>query len=208
MDPQESKTSDLIIKFVQKNVISLSLGFLGLIFLSIGLIQFLGSKNEITYKSGEESAKDVESAKDSVKIVVDVSGAVMSPGVYELNPDSRIKDILVSAGGLSDDADRDFVSKRINLAQKLSDGIKIYIPFKSEMVGSSKAVAGVLGVDDTLININSASMSQLDTLAGIGKVTAEKIIVGRPYGKIEELTEKKIVSSSVFEKIKEKITVY
>ncbi len=59
-----------------------------------------------------------------------------------------------------------------------------------------------------LININTASESQLDTLPGIGPVTAQKIIVGRQYGSIDELLSKKVVGAKVFEQLKDKISVY
>jgi DNA uptake protein ComE-like DNA-binding protein len=59
----------------------------------------------------------------------------------------------------------------------------------------------------TLININEASEGQLDTLYGVGPATAQKIIGGRPYSDIQELLTKKIVSRSVFDKIKDRISI-
>ena len=70
-------------------------------------------------------------------------------------------------------------------------------------------MAGASGISASgLIDINAASESELDTLSGIGPVTAGKIIDNRPYGSLEELVSKKAVSSSVFEKIKDHISVY
>ncbi|HYM65593.1 MAG TPA: helix-hairpin-helix domain-containing protein, partial [Candidatus Sulfotelmatobacter sp.] len=117
----------------------------------------------------------------------------------------------ISAQGLSEDADRDYISKNINLAQKLSDGAKIYIPKIGEVVSlNQNSESNVLGVQaqTSLININSATSESLDSLPGVGPVTAQKIINSRPYATIDELLSKKIVSNSVFTKIKDKITVF
>lgn len=134
-------------------------------------------------------------------IKADVEGAVVSPGVYELKVNSRIQDLLIKAGGLSIEADREYVSKNINLAQKLSDGAKIYIP----SVGESSSNLSNLS---HLININQASARDLESLPGVGPATSAKIISGRPYQTTEELISKKAVGKAVFEKIKDEITVY
>ncbi len=187
----------------------------GLIFFSIGLIQLLHSEKQAT--SQEISTKTSSSAISSTPLLtmqVDVEGAVVKPGVYKLPRDARVQDGLIAAGGLSSDADRAVVTKSLNLAAKLADGVKIYVPKVGEVqqnAVSSMNNAGessVLGAQTGLININSASESQLDSLPGIGPVTAQKIISGRPYGAIEDLTAKKVVTNSVFAKIKDKITVY
>lgn len=136
-------------------------------------------------------------------IFVDLEGAVANPGVYELEKESRVADLLERAGGLLDKADQEYVAKVINKAQKLSDGVKIYVPFKGEKVESSFSES-----QSGLINVNTAAAKDLETLNGVGEKTAEKIIKNRPYGSIEELLEKKAVSQSVFDKIKEEISVF
>lgn len=97
-------------------------------------------------------------------------------------------------------ANRTSLSKSINLAQRVFDGMKIYIP---EENGSDKVTQPA----SPLININSATVKELDVLPGIGPVTADKIIAGRPYQNISELVSRKVVNSATFEKIKEKISV-
>ena len=137
------------------------------------------------------------------RIVVHVDGAVAKPGVYELDSGARVSDAVSASGGLSKDAD----TAKVNLAAKVSDGQKIYIPKIGEQsAGGSQSVAG----DSTsaLVNINTASESQLDTLPGIGPVTAQKIIASRPYSTPEELLSKKAVGQSVYGKIKDLVTVY
>jgi competence protein ComEA len=143
----------------------------------------------------------VEATPPPKIFLVDVGGAVVNPGIYEFGPEARLNDALVAAGGLDEDADADWVSHNLNLAGKLTDGVKIYVPYRGE-----GEVAGVAGGTD-LININSASLTELDRLWGIGPVTAQKIIDSRPYAKIEDLLEKKIVKANVFEEIKDKISV-
>ena len=132
-------------------------------------------------------------------IWVDVSGAVVSPGVYKLADEARTKDALIAAGGLTDEADRVFVARVINLAQKVNDGDKIFIP---TMGGE------VAGVTTGKVNLNKAATDELMSLDGIGAARAQTIIKNRPYAKVEELLTKKIVTKSVFEKIKDQIVVY
>jgi competence protein ComEA len=156
---------------------------------------------------------------DKGEIVVDVSGAVISPGVYRLPTGGRVGEALTAAGGLSAGADRDWVAKNINLAGKLVDGTKIYVPNRQES-GSGKAglpaaEAGSAGKINTAsnlvsssININTATSAELDTLPGIGPATATKIISNRPYQSVSELVEKKVVSQRVYDQIKDKVSVY
>jgi len=160
----------------------------------------------IGFRNGREEIEIIEAEPELViKILVDVGGAVAKPGIYEFKSDNRINDALVAAGGLAQGADRDWVSQNLNLAGKLTDGMKIYVPWQDEDLKRSDLVDRQQG--PTLINLNTASLAELDTLWGIGPVTGQKIIDSRPYAKIEELLEKKIVKSNVYEAIKDKITV-
>ena len=134
-------------------------------------------------------------------IWVDVSGAVVAPGVYKLAEGARVKDALVAAGGVSSVADRTILAKEVNLAAIVTDGQKIYIREKS-----SGEAAGAKTADK--INLNTASLSELDSLWGVGEIRAGEIVKNRPYAKVEELLTKKIVTKSVFEKIKDQIVVY
>jgi competence protein ComEA len=200
------------IPFLKKYWLSIALFLIGLIFLVYGLISFLGSASkqpDITFKNiNSESALEKPEEKNKPSIVVDVEGAVVTPGVYKLAQDSIIKDALVLSGGLSANADRDFVSKNINLAAKLFDGAKIYIPKIGEGVGAGGQFSNSSSPVSSLININIASSDSLDSLPGIGPAIAAKVIDNRPYAKPQDLLDKKVVSSKVFEQIKDKISVY
>ncbi len=184
-----------------------------MIFFIYGLIGlFLSSKSASESIVFEASSSAKQNPTEVKNIFVDIEGAVVRPGVYKLPQDSRIQDALVAAGGLSASADRNFVSKNINLAIKLSDGAKIYIPNVGEAVSSSSVLSGSsqtgTGGGGDLVSINSSSQAQLEALPGIGPVTVEKIIAGRPYGSVDELLKKKIVGGKVFDQIKDKITIY
>lgn len=200
-------------KKLKKYKIPIVLGLIGLIFIIIG--GYLLTKSEKVKSNVEIISADLPTGRQVAQkeIVVDVSGAVFKPGVYKLSDGSRLQEALVMAGGLSNEADRDWVEKNLNLAIKLTDGNKIYIPkigesSETEVVNRQINVAGqVAGTTTGLINVNTASMAELDTLPGVGEKTAEKIISGRQYSKIEDLVDKKIVGKAVFEKIKEKISI-
>lgn len=177
-------------------------GLIGLIFLAFGILAiFLTTQNQ-----PEIEILPAEQTEAGAKIFVDLRGAVQNPGVYELPSSARINDLLIRAGGLSASADREWLDKNINLAQKLTDGVKIYVPPRSfgEVGWASEQVAGVTAK----VNINTATAAQLDPLWGIGEARAKAIITGRPYQTVEELITKAKIPKNVFEKIKNEITVY
>ena len=194
--------SETILNFLERFKLPLALSFLGLVLIIGGI-----------FASGINKSQVKEYPKESLvegqkMILVDVSGAVKSAGVYKLADGSRIEEAVKAAGGFSEDSDKNYISKYINLAQKLVDGTKIYIPAVGESVSAAK-VGQVAGTNTSAkININTATQSELESLASVGPVTASKIISGRPYQKIEELTDKKIIGKAIFEKIKDSIVVY
>lgn len=172
------------------------LSFIGLV-LIIGGLSLSGSK-PVT-KPQVFPKESLISENKGIK--VDISGAVIMPDVYSLSSEDRVEDVIKLAGGFSSEVNTEFVAKKLNLSQKISDGMKIYIPFKGES-------GGVMGASSTGgagsgTSINNSTSSELEALPGIGPVTAGKIINGRPYQDINELLYKKVVSKSVFEKIKD-----
>lgn len=164
----------------------------------------------------KETPKPTNFPKESIvlestltDIKIDVAGAVNKPGVFSLNKEARVEDAIKLAGGFSDSASKEYVSKRLNLSQKITDGLKIYIPFEGEsasvgVIGGVRAIGEVAGISaQGKIGINSADQASLESLSGIGPVTAKKIIDNRPYASLEELLSKKAVSKSVYTKILE-----
>ena len=157
----------------------------------------------------EPKVEYISGGQQEEKIWVDVGGGVVSPGVYELSSGQRVKDALVAAGGLSGSADREYVAKMINMADKISDGQKIYIPLMN--TPGSKVTQSVDKSDNpggVLINVNTASQSQLDSLWGVGSERAKAIIDNRPYKTVDELVSKKVLPKNVVEKNKTILTVY
>lgn len=140
-------------------------------------------------------------------LVVDVSGAVEKPGVYKLPTDARVGDALVVAGGLSAVADREWVSATLNLAAKVEDGAKIYIPKNLES-DTIEASGEVRAQKNQKININTASLEELDQLDGIGESRARAIIENRPYGSTQELVSKAKIPQTVYDKISGDISIY
>ncbi len=148
-------------------------------------------------------------------ILVDVGGAVASPGVYALPPDSRVRDALEAAGGLHPEAD----TRNLNLAAPLEDGQRLWVAAYPQGTASpqSPPVSRASGTEidispeENLIDINTASQEVLDTLPGIGPSLAASIIAYRqehgPFASVEEIQNVSGIGPAKFEKIKALITV-
>lgn len=188
---------------IEKYKIPIGLSLVGIVLIIGGIFSSHLSQKSKTFP------KESVIAPQLTMITVDVSGAVLTPGVYQLSSDARIEDAIQKAGGFSDQANSEYVSKYLNMAQKITDGVKIYVPSKGDPAPVGAGQSQVVGAKtSSAININTASQDELNVLVGIGDVTSGKIISGRPYQKIEDLLDKKIVSKAVFEKIKDQIVVY
>ncbi len=135
-----------------------------------------------------------------------VSGAVLKPDVYSFPPGSIVKDALMAAGGPTSEADLD----SINLAMPLKDGMHVFIPRKGE---ATPAAASVLSnpTRSPLININTASQAELESLPGIGPSLARRIIEYRethgPFSSIEDIKKVPGIGEALFSRIKDYITV-
>ena len=185
---------------------------IGAILIGLGLL--LVKDSRITSSKIEVLESTTEGLGEDLEVVVEVAGAVEKPGVYKLTKGVRIEDALISAGGISADADRIWMEKSLNRAAKLIDGQKIYIPRKDEQISgvSTSNLGGYQTISSSqgsgLVNVNAASQKELESLWGIGPVTAQNIIEQRPYSSVEELLTKKILKSNVYERNKDKLSVY
>jgi competence protein ComEA len=153
----------------------------------------------------------------TVVLYVHVDGAVRSPGVYALESRARIFDAIDAAGGTSDDAEL----RELNLAALVVDGQKLVVPRSVAQNRDSSAVSGAVDVPapattmpvqaaTARINVNTASQRVLESLPGIGPVTAKRIIERResdgPFARVEQLRELRIVNASTFGRIKELVS--
>lgn len=167
--------------------------------------------------SGDASPDDESSAKSSsaAEVYVDVDGAVVRPGVYRLKEGARVSQALDAAGGLTVEAD----VTGLNRASKITDGQKIYVP----TVGEQQAAAAVGGAESSaattpgagsssgLVNINTASAAELQTLSGIGPSMAQSIIDERTkngaFASVDDLMRVSGIGEKKLAKIKDYICV-
>lgn len=174
------------------------------------------SKGELSVKESEEqSAKqeevkvgddfDSEEAGEAADIYVDISGCVKNPGVYKVEPGTRIFQVIERAGGLTDGAD----TESVNRAEEVADGQKIVI---RHMEASSEEES-IINSDKSSgkVNINTADMSELQSVPGIGPATAQKIIEYREHnGKfksVEDILNVSGIGDKTLENMRPYITV-
>ncbi|WP_052329868.1 helix-hairpin-helix domain-containing protein [Thermicanus aegyptius] len=145
-------------------------------------------------------------------IEVDVKGAVRNPGVYKIEENARVHDLLEKAGGTVEEADL----SQVNLAAFLKDGQVVYIPRIGEQgVGWNPPTASISSkggdAGETLIDLNSATLEELDQLPGIGPAKAESILRYReehgPFKDVNELTNVSGIGEKTLEKLLPYITV-
>lgn len=147
-------------------------------------------------------------------ILVDVRGAVNKPGVYTLALGSRVQDALALAGDALANAD----ARNLNLARKLNDGEQIYVPAQGEIVAAPTAStksgttqSNPLKAPTGKINLNTATLAELDTLPGIGASIGQRIIDYRTqngdFKKIDDLKKVRGIGDALFEQIKDLIVV-
>ena len=168
----------------------------------------------------EDKKEDTSYKKDQSKVVVDIKGMVLNPGVYEVDSTSRVNDVIALAGGLIEGAD----TSLINLAKIVEDEMTIIIYSNSEVLEKYKEEICVckkcdivndacINNDDSgeLVNINSASLEELQKIEGIGESKAKAIIKYREedgfFKVIDDIKNVSGIGESLFEKIKIYITV-
>ena len=169
-----------------------------------------------TFLSSKDSDFEIEKSEkeeeeENNEVMVHISGAVNNPGIVKLDSSKRIVDALELAGGARDDADLD----RINLAAKVHDEEKIYIPKIGEenidtisplISGTSKS-----GNSSGKININTADLSELQKIPGVGEKTAQKILDYRSnssFSSIEDIKNVPGIGDKKFEAMKDYISTY
>lgn len=181
---------------------------------SLTLYKILNPEKLIDYSQESEELleEEVENQEDlkeeeplSETLIVHISGAIKNPGVIELDQGKRVIDAVEDSGGLRDDACLD----TINLARKLRDGEKIYIPKEGEAPRNLSQDSETLE-DSPVLDINTCTKEELMTLPGIGEKTAEKILKYREtsvFTYVEDIKNVSGIGDKKFEDIKDNIIV-
>ncbi len=159
----------------------------------------------------QESMQTVLQSEETEPIYVYVCGAVNSPGVYQSQVGSRLFELIEMAGGFMPEADQ----SHLNLARTVSDGEQIVVLTQEEIAQGMTAVPenseARVGADDGLVNINTASVSELTGVSGIGESRARAIIDYREkngtFSSVEEIKNVDGIKDGLFAKIKDYITV-
>ncbi len=180
--------------------------------------EFIEKGEEILIDQNTENKNQVNTVNEEdtdEMVVVHITGAVKSPGVVKLKQGSRIEDAIDMAGGLTENAD----ISNVNLAYVLDDGVKILIPEKGSNQEANDTVNGDVGENviiesnskhetkTSLVNINKASQSELESLSGVGPSLASKIIEYRnsngKFSNIEDIKKVSGIGDTKYEAIKD-----
>ena len=216
-----------IMKYINKKQKIVLIMIISIITLGIGYYTYTTKTNDefsieeqnLEIEENEREKEINENIKENTKIIVHVSGAVVNEGIVELEEKARVADAIEAAGGVTEDA----YMRDINLASLLEDGMKVYIPTKEEVMQKEENSDYIIGSKNIIennnveskksgkVNINTATKEELDTLPGVGELTANKIISYREengkFKLIEEIKEVSGIGDSKFEQIKDLIEI-
>ncbi|HEM6394606.1 TPA: helix-hairpin-helix domain-containing protein [Streptococcus suis] len=176
-----------------------------------GLTDF--PQTEQTSSSQEQTEEtSTEASEEPTQLVVDVKGAVAKPGLYTLEAEARVNDAVDAAGGLTSQAD----PKSINLAQKLSDEAVVYVASKDENISvvASTTTSSAMSPEEkstSLVNLNTATEADLQTISGIGAKRATDIIAYREanggFKSVDDLNNVSGIGDKTMESIRPYVTV-
>lgn len=184
--------------------------------IAISLFNFIGKKYLLADSTKEDPLveelmegikEDTEEESEPKEIIVHISGQVNNPGIVKLEVGARVIDAVNLAGGLKNEADLD----KINLAKKLEDEEKIYIPALGEEGDVDFSDSQSTAEGNGKVNINTCTKDELLSLPGIGEVLADRIIDYReqtPFKNIEDIMNVSGIGEKKFESIKEMIIIH
>ena len=207
-----------MLDFFKEKKIIIVIAIIGIVLLGFN---FYNNKQDYgTIESSEILTQEQSEQKETEEIiVVHITGEVKSPGVVRVKEGNRIEDVINAAGGLTENAD----ITNVNLAYVVEDGVKIRIPaLDDEELAKQNYITDGAGEniiisseekneDNKIVNINTASLAEIETLPGIGPSIATKIVEYREQnGKfkvIEDIKNVTGIGDSKFDKIKDYIKV-
>lgn len=151
-------------------------------------------------------------------MVVQIVGAVSHPGVFHVPAGARVADLIELAGGFGPRVDTAGAGRDLNLAAELHDGDQVRVPSRDDVAsvaqasnGATSAGTGVSsGPGSVKVSLNEATAAQLDTLPGVGPVTAEKIIAAReeaPFKTVDELRSRGLLGQKTFDRLRDLVSV-
>lgn len=189
------------IKKHQVEILNINIVINGLLIACL-IFNYFDSASHIVDKqtlSGNGSSSLVTQLPSDAKSVaegdffVEILGQVQKPGVYLISSKTLIIEAVDKAGGVTSEADMEYLHKNVALSKYIEPNQKIYIPARVETVINSAS--------SQKVNINTATKNQLMELSGIGEVTAQKIIDNRPYSSLVSLLDQNVLSQSLYNKI-------
>lgn len=219
-----ARASDAVPGTLPVRLIATVVGAVACAVLCVMLILGGGSGGEVVVDGGgslagasaDPAVGDTSSTGASATLVVEIVGAVRTPGVYHLAPGSRVGDLLGAAGGYGPRVDTMRAERELNLAAPLRDGDQVRVPSRDDeaagapVSGGAAAPSGASGAGSGPVDLNRATASELDTLPGIGPVTADKIIAAReeaPFTSVDDLRTRGVVGEKTFERIRASLVV-
>lgn len=165
---------------------------------------------ETVESTGASVTESIDSAQEDSVILVDIKGEIKQPGVYELAYDARLNELILLAGGFTENAE----VRQLNLAERLSDQQMIYVPNQDELTFSIDQLIEEevdMAQSSTKVNINTADITELQQLPGVGPSKAQAIIAYREenglFKSIEGLLEVSGFGEKTFEKLKDSIVI-
>ncbi|WP_087971735.1 helix-hairpin-helix domain-containing protein [Oceanobacillus rekensis] len=147
--------------------------------------------------------QEPETSQQGSTAIIDVKGAIVNPGVYEIEIDLRINDVISMAGGFTSDADQ----SQVNLAQKVQDEMIIDVP----KIGNVSEGSTADNTSNGKVKINYATQTEIETLSGIGPSKAQAIIQYREengfFNTLEDLLQVSGIGQKTLENLQEEIQI-
>jgi competence protein ComEA len=226
-----SEVTDAAHGAIPRSALLMGAGVIALVVLAFGLAFGVGASGSVVLDGGtplgsapaaDGSLPSPGPSSPDPELVVEIVGAIDRPGVFRLPAGARVGDLVEAAGGYGSRVDAERASRELNLAAFLHDGDQVRVPSRDDeetagvasAVGSQSGDGGTSGSSSSggsgLVNLNSATAGELETLPGIGPVTAAKILASRDeqaFAAVEDLRTRGVLGEKTFEKVRDLVTV-